>query len=140
SAFVDLAKVPAGRKVFARECAGCHSSRVAPDNVRADKAALARFYEGHVFGAEDFWEYEFTEAERNSEAFRTRYLVKDAKSGKLRPRQFAEAAATRGAAVFGQDWLANDEPVPFHIVGTNKCRALHDNHSEGHIWEEFSSE
>lgn len=140
SAFVDLAKVPAGRKVFARECAGCHSSRVAPDNVRADKAALARFYEGHVFGAEDFWEYEFTEAERNSEAFRTRYLVKDAKSGKLRPRQFAEAAATRGAAMFGQDWLANDEPVPFHIVGTNKCRALHDNHSEGHIWEEFSSE
>lgn len=134
SAFVDLAKVPAGRKVFARECAGCHSSKFAPDNVRADKAALARYYEGHVFGSEDYWQYEFTEAERNAEAFKAKYLVKDGKTGKLRPRQFAEKG------MFGQDWLANDEPVPFGIIGTNKCRALHDNHSEGHIWEEFSSE
>lgn len=140
SAFVDLAKVPAGRQVFARECAGCHSSKFAPDSVRADKAALARYYEGHVFGAEEYWQYEFTEAERNSEAFKTKYLVKDSRTGQLRPRQFAEADATKGGGMLGQDWLANDEPVPFHIVGTNKCRALHDNHGTGHIWEEFSSE
>ncbi|MFP5307466.1 MAG: hypothetical protein ACLGI7_16795 [Gammaproteobacteria bacterium] len=133
SAHVDLAKVPQGRKIFARECAGCHSSKVAPENIRADKEALARFYEGHVFGAEAFWQYEFSEEERTSEAFRAKYLVEDA-DGRLRPRQFAEAG------VFGQDWLANDEPVPFHIIGTNMCRALHDNHNAGHIWEEFSSE
>ena len=140
SAFVDLAQVPAGRKVFARECASCHSSKFAPDAVRADKAALARYYEGHVFGAEEYWELEFSAEERNSEAFKARHLVKDAKTGKLRPRQFAEAQQAKGAAMLGQDWLANDEPVPFHLIGTNKCRALHDNHSEGHIWEEFSSE
>jgi hypothetical protein len=29
---------------------------------------------------------------------------------------------------------------PFGIIGTNMCRALHDNHNQGHIWEEFSSE
>ena len=134
SAFVDLAKVPQGRKVFARECAGCHSSKFAPDNVRADKAALERYYEGHVFGAEDYWQHEFTEAERNSEAFQAKYLAKDPQSGKLRPRQFV------GKDFLGQDWLANDEPVPFNIIGTNMCRAMHDNHSAGHIWEQFASE
>jgi len=133
SAFIDLKKVPQGRKVFARECAGCHSSKFAPDSVRADKEALARFYEGHVFGSEQYWQHEFTEAERTSKDFKARYLATDAK-GKLRPKQFA------ANDVFGQDWLANDEPVPFGVIGTNMCRALHDNHSTGHIWEEFSSE
>ncbi|MGB1562052.1 MAG: hypothetical protein ACPHN2_11190 [Sinimarinibacterium flocculans] len=138
SAFVDTAKVPQGRKVFARECAQCHSSRVAPDNIRADKEALARFYEGHVFGSEQFWKLEFTEQERSSDAFKAKYLVADA-DGNMRPRQFA-GDGPNGGGVFAQDWLSNDEPVPFHIVGTNRCRALHDNHNEGHIWEEFSSE
>ena len=130
---VDLAQVPAGRKIFAKECAACHSSKFAPDTIRADKEALARFYEGHVFGSEEYWQYEFTEAERNSAAFKAKYLAKD-KNGKLRPKQFAEND------FFGQDWLANDEPVPFNIVGTNMCRAMHDNHNQGQIWEEFSSE
>jgi hypothetical protein len=133
SAFIDLKKVPAGRKVFARECAGCHSSKFAPDSVRADKEALARFYEGHVFGSEQYWQHEFEEAERNSKEFKARHLVADAR-GRLRPRQFASDD------IFGQDWLANDEPVAFGVIGTNMCRALHDNHSTGHIWEEFSSE
>jgi len=133
SAFIDLKKVPAGRTVFARECAGCHSSKYAPDSVRADKQALARFYEGHVFGSEQYWQYEFTDEERNSADFRKKFLAADAK-GKLRPRQFASDD------IFGQDWLANDEPVAFGVIGTNMCRALHDNHSTGHIWEEFSSE
>jgi mono/diheme cytochrome c family protein len=128
AAHVDLEQVPQGRKVFARECASCHSSKMAPDNIRADKAALERFYEGHVFGSEEFWQLEFTREERESAGFRTKHL-----SGG-RPRQFAEHG------VFGQDWLANDEPVPFHIIGTNSCRAMHDNHNQGQIWEEFSSE
>lgn len=133
SAHIDLAKVPQGRKVFARECASCHSSKYAPDNVRADKEALARFYEGHAFGSEQFWQHEFTEVERNSAEFKAKYLSTDA-TGRLRPRQFADKA------VLGQDWLSNDEPVPFNIVGTNMCRALHDNHNAGHIFEEFASE
>jgi hypothetical protein len=133
SKFVDLSKVPAGRRIYARECAGCHSSQVAPENIRSDKEQLAKFYEGHVFGSEDYWEYEFTEAERKSEAFQKKYMAKDA-SGRLRPKQFAEKD------VFGQDWLGSDEPVPFGVIGTNMCRALHDNHNAGHIWEEFSSE
>ncbi|MGH8457510.1 MAG: hypothetical protein ACRETE_11025, partial [Stenotrophobium sp.] len=122
-----------GHKIFARECAVCHSSQVPPENIRADKNALERYYEGHVFGKEDYWQNEFTEAQRNSPEFQKKYLAKDA-SGKLVPRQFAENGT------FGQDWLGNDEPTAFNVVGTNMCRALHDNHSEGHIFEEFSSE
>ena len=140
SAFIALDKVPAGRKVFARECAGCHSTKVAPENVRADRAALERFYDGHVFGKEDYWTYEFSEAERNDAGFIAQHLVKGA-DGKLRPKQFVAALEKGGndGAVYGQDWLGNDEPTPFNIVGTNKCRAMHDHHNEGHIWEEFSS-
>lgn len=138
--FIDLAKVPQGRKLFARECAACHSTKVAPENLRNDREALARFYQGHVFGKEDYWQYEFTEAERNAPAFVAQHLLRDA-SGALRPKQFVDAASKGGSdgQVFGQDWLGNDEPTAFNIVGTNACRALHDNHNEGHIWEEFSS-
>jgi hypothetical protein len=131
--FVELDKVPQGKKVFARECAGCHSSKMAPENIRADKNALAKFYEGHVFGQEDYWQYEFTESERNDAAFMAKFLIKD-EHGVTRPKQFAENG------VFGQDWLSNDELIPFNIIGTNSCRAQHDNHNEGHIFEEFSSE
>jgi mono/diheme cytochrome c family protein len=131
--FIDLGAVPQGRQVFARECAGCHSSKVAPENIRADKNALAKFYEGHVFGKEEYWQYEFTEQERNSPGFAARYLVSD-EQGATRPRQFV------ADGVFGQDWLSNDELIAMDIIGTNSCRAMHDNHNEGHIFEEFSSE
>jgi hypothetical protein len=119
--------------VFARECASCHSSKVAPENIRADKNALAKFYEGHVFGKEDYWQHEFSAAKLKDFTFMGKYFAKDAK-GQLRPKQFVDKG------IFGQDWLGNDERTPFNIVGTNMCRALHDNHNQGHIWEEFSSE
>jgi len=38
------------------------------------------------------------------------------------------------------DWLGNEEPTPVSEVGTYRCRALHSNHMEGHVWEEFASE
>jgi mono/diheme cytochrome c family protein len=140
--FVDKAVVPKGHDVFARECASCHSSKVAPQNVRADKNAMAKFYEGHVFGKEDYWKTEFAEAQLNDVAFVEKYFVKDA-NGTLRPKQFADAQTALGLAELsfkGQDWLSNDERTSFKIIGTNMCRALHDNHNKGHIWEEFASE
>ena len=130
--FIDLDKVPAGRTVYARNCASCHSTKVPPDTIASDPDALEKFYEGHVFGAEPYWQYEFTEAERSSDAFKAKHLVEV--DGQWRPRQFAEDG------VFGQDWLGNDRLTPFNVVGTNSCRARHDNHSTGHIWEDFASE
>ena len=61
----------------------------------------------------------------------------DKTTGKLRPKQFADKGEK---GMFGQDWLGNDEPTPYNVIGTHKCRALHDNHSKGHVWEEFASE
>ncbi len=130
---IDLKAVAQGHEVFARECASCHSSKMAPENIRADKNAMAKFYEGHVFGKEDYWRHEFSAAQLKDAAFMSKYFAKDVK-GQLRPKQFADKG------IFGQDWLGNDERTPFNIVGTNMCRALHDNHNQGHIWEEFASE
>lgn len=133
SEFIDLDAVPAGRTVYARECARCHSTKVPPESIAADKDALEKFYEGHVFGAEEFWQFEFTAEERNSEKFKAKHLAADA-DGNIRPAQFAKDG------IFGQDWLGNDNLTPFTELGVNMCRAMHDNHDEGHIWEEFASE
>ena len=126
--FIDYAKVPQGKTVYARECARCHSTKVAPDAIRNDKDALEDFYRGHIFGREDDWQLEVGEKFANSNEFQKQY-VKDG-----RPLQFAEKG------VFGQDWLGNDELVPYTEIGTNRCRALHNNHHKGHIFEEFASE
>ncbi len=131
--YINLKVVAKGHDVYARECASCHSSKVAPENIRADKDALGKFYEGHIFGKEDYWRYEMTPEKLNDASFMAKYFVKDLK-GNVRPKQFIDKG------IFGQDWLGNDERTPFNIVGTNMCRALHDNHNKGHIWEEFSSE
>jgi len=84
-------------------------------------------------------------------------------------KQFGTGAVDRGRAVFAEncarchssnkepfkavdfrapdantrlraDWLGNDVPTPVTEIGTNRCRALHSNHLQGHIWEEFASE
>lgn len=133
SAYIDTSKIPQGRKVFTRNCARCHSTRVPPDAIVGDQDALEKFYEGHVFGSEQFWELEFDPVLRESDMFKAKYLKADA-NGHVRPAQFASDDA------FGQDWLGNDEREPFNEIGTNSCRARHDNHNEGQIWEEFASE
>ena len=124
--YVNDALVPEGRDIYARECASCHSSKVAPQAVSADKNALEKFYQGHVFGRPEDWKTELGEF-ATSPKFQSSYM----KDGEL--VQFMDG-------VFGQDWLGNDELTPHHVVGTNRCRSLHRNHMEGEVWAEFSSE
>jgi len=38
-----------------------------------------------------------------------------------------------------EDFLGDNAAIPVSEVGTNRCRALHSNHMEGHVWDEFSS-
>ena len=38
------------------------------------------------------------------------------------------------------DWMGNDKATPVSEVGTFQCRALHSNHMEGHVWQEYGSE
>jgi hypothetical protein len=38
------------------------------------------------------------------------------------------------------DFLSNERPVPVTEVGTSRSRALHSNHMQGRVWEEYASE
>jgi mono/diheme cytochrome c family protein len=38
------------------------------------------------------------------------------------------------------DWLGNEKATPVSEVGTFECRALHSNHMEGHVWQEYGSD
>jgi hypothetical protein len=38
------------------------------------------------------------------------------------------------------DWMGNDQATPVSEVGTFECRALHSNHMEGHVWQEYGSD
>lgn len=38
-----------------------------------------------------------------------------------------------------KDWLGNDEPTSAAKLELNASRALHSNHMQGHLWEEFAS-
>ncbi|MFL6290381.1 MAG: cytochrome c [Thermoanaerobaculia bacterium] len=38
------------------------------------------------------------------------------------------------------DWLGNDEVKEASEVATYRCRALHSNHMQGHVWEQYGSE
>jgi hypothetical protein len=38
------------------------------------------------------------------------------------------------------DWLGNDKLEPAAEIGTFSGRALHSNHMQGHVWEEYGSE
>lgn len=84
----------AGRKVFANNCARCHSS-------------LRPRLPGQ---------------QRDEKFFLTQDFLK---------------AGLDGVRL---DWLGNDERTDASLVDSNRCRALHDNHNKGHIWEQFSSE
>ncbi|MCC2659094.1 MAG: hypothetical protein K0Q76_4202 [Panacagrimonas sp.] len=126
--YIDDALVPRGRQVYARECALCHSSQLAPESVRSDREALSRFYEGHIFGREADWKAEVGAAQSADPAFSQKYLQNG------RPRQFAADGD------FGQDWLGNDQITPHDIVGTNRCRSIHGNQVPDAVWSEFSSE
>lgn len=75
--------VARGRAIFAKSCAGCHSTQAQPTEG-TDYASL-----------------------------------KD------------------GGRV---DWLGNDKDTPAAEVGTYRCRSLHSNHMQGHVWEEYASE
>jgi hypothetical protein len=44
------------------------------------------------------------------------------------------------ATPFRVDWLGNDQSTPVSEVGTYTCRALHSNHMEGHVWQEYGSD
>jgi len=97
----DEAVLQRGKRVFAQNCMGCHSSKQ-PDFVVADL-------------------------------------------GNLELRNSPEYEAWALEAVSAPDFLENnylstDQRIPVTVVQTNAGRALADNATRGHIWDNFSSE
>lgn len=131
SAYINYKLVPEGRIVYIENCARCHSDTPIPDyiNIR-NKQALREYYQGHIFGRMNDWEKEFPKEIRKSANFQKKFLDPEKKI----PLQFAKKGH------LGQDWLGNDQRVPYHEIGTNRCRAQQTNYLTGHIWEEFTSE
>jgi hypothetical protein len=48
--------------------------------------------------------------------------------------------ATAKDATLRADWMGSDQASPASEVGTFECRALHSNHMEGHVWQEYGSD
>lgn len=125
-AYIKAELVPEGRQVFIENCATCHSSKKIPEFIdKNDKEVMKKFFKGHVFGGFHSWEREIPPQQLKSREM-SQYF--DEKSGKL--KQILSGA---------QDWLGNDQLIPFGEIGVNRCRAYHTNHKEGHIFDEFSS-
>jgi hypothetical protein len=141
-----------GRAVFARNCIVCHSS-IQPESDPRD-----------LF--EDDWSDFFHEREdQEVRANRLAYTEKWAELSKKRNYNLTNSAAC--GEFWDHDpgqWLQNDEytnwantvvempefwrnnflstdyRVPANYVGTNPGRALANNSTKGHMWEDFSSE
>lgn len=62
-------------------------------------------------------------------------VVADAATFKSADPYAMDAASGRRA-----NWIGNDEITPASEVGTYRCRSLHSNHVEGHVWQEYGSE
>jgi hypothetical protein len=56
--------------------------------------------------------------------------------GPVATRDFSALSTATGLR---EDFLGDNVITPVSEIGTNRCRALHSNHMEGHIWDEFSS-
>lgn len=54
------------------------------------------------------------------------------------PFEAVDFRAIDSATGLRADWLGNDVPTPVTEIGTNRCRALHSNHLQGHVWEQFA--
>ena len=56
--------------------------------------------------------------------------------GPVETRDFYTRSTATGLR---DDFLGDNVVTPVSEIGTNRCRALHANHMEGHVWDEFSS-
>ena len=54
------------------------------------------------------------------------------------PFEAVDFRAIDSATGLRADWLGNDVPTPVTEIGTDRCRALHANHMQGHVWEQFA--
>ena len=62
--------------------------------------------------------------------------IAEAQGGPFAARDFRKVDAQG----MREDFLGNDQATQVTEVGTYRCRALHSNHMQGHVWQEYASE
>jgi hypothetical protein len=110
---VDIDKLAAGRKVFARNCIVCHSSIQPPERV-ADMQSVAKTAE--------IWDHN-----------PGRWLSEPSYL------KWADEQIEK-PAFWQQNYLSTDYRIPINLVQTNACRAMATNAMNGNMWEDFASD
>jgi mono/diheme cytochrome c family protein len=109
---IDLDKLQAGRKVFAKNCIVCHSSIQAPERFpEMDKDAKRG----------EFWDHD--PGQWLSKPSYVRWA-----EDQVETPDFWRA-----------NYLSTDYRIPVNLVQTNACRAMATNAVTGNMWEDFSS-
>ena len=133
---IDASKLALGRRVFARNCIVCHSS-IQPESNPANwvtldslKASLDDYVglaqeRSNTFaywaGKGEFWDHDPGQWLRDPtyEKWATN-VVED-------------------PGFWRNNFLSTDYRVPVNYVGTDPSRALGNNSTEGHVWQDFAS-
>ena len=63
--------------------------------------------------------------------------IPESKAGPFANRDFRALDPQTGLRA---DWMGNDQSTPVSGVGTFRCRALHSNHMQDHVWSQYGSE
>jgi hypothetical protein len=125
----------AGRSVFVRNCAICHSSKQPEDDFRLSFSAQ--------------WAASHTPAANEPSHFTLPTSFTDWESFKKSPgyieyvnriNRIAGDATAGNDAFIKDNYLSTDIRVPITLVGTNSGRAVGTNAMRGQVWANFSSD
>ena len=106
-----------GRKVFAEECATCHSSK------------QPEFPTGSPVRADTLFEAEFATWSKEQQKA---WLKRDDRVAWFRDQ-------VKERAFFEHNFLSDDRRYPLSLIGTNSARALGTNAAAGNVWAEYAS-
>lgn len=125
----DRADVAAGRDVFVRNCAVCHSSK----QPAGQQLAFSRDWRHAPAGATLTLPMDFADWD----AFRSGQPYADYLQ---RLAAYMRQESAQGRDFFQDNYLSTDIRVPVTLAGTNSQRAVATNAMRGQIWDNFSSE
>lgn len=115
--------------------------RVARENEQKKKNPAATYSE-QAFVADLEREFGAGAVTRGREVFadkcaRCHSSIAEEKGGSFANRNFMALDPVTGLRA---DWMGNDQSTPVAGVGTFRCRALHSNHMNDHVWQQYASE
>lgn len=130
---VDTTKLLPGRRVYAANCIVCHSSIQPESDVKF--AGIPDYATKHANVIKQR-KAKIDEWERNGESW-----DHDPGQWLRQPEYHAWAVdVVEQPEFWRQNFLSTDARVPVNYVGTNSARSMATNATDGHMWEDFSSD